>query len=135
MDDVFDQATTTTTTDLPAVRRQHVTAGYRDGISSAKHAHVQHGFDAGFPVGAQLGMRAGVVLGVLEGVVSANSTDERAKELYERAKRELVVQKVFVQTTADGKGDVCQELEGSGEAVVGSWEETVRQLLEGIRER
>lgn len=55
--------------DLPSLRRQHVTTGYREGISTSKGTHVQEGFDAGFPVGAQLGMRAGTVLGVLEGLV------------------------------------------------------------------
>ena len=55
--------------DLPSLRRQHVTTGYRDGISLSKGEHVQDGFDAGFPVGAQLGMRAGTVLGILEGVL------------------------------------------------------------------
>ncbi|KAI9927875.1 hypothetical protein ASPWEDRAFT_173527 [Aspergillus wentii DTO 134E9] len=55
--------------DLPSMRRQHVTAGYRDGISASKGEHVQNGFDAGFPVGAQLGMRAGTVLGIMEGVL------------------------------------------------------------------
>lgn len=54
--------------DLPALRRQHVTAGYRDGVSTSKGEHVQEGFDAGFPVGAQLGMRAGTILGILEGI-------------------------------------------------------------------
>ncbi|KAJ5594368.1 uncharacterized protein N7459_000576 [Penicillium hispanicum] len=54
--------------DLPSLRRQHVTAGYRDGIATSKGAHVQDGFDAGFPVGAQLGMRAGTILGILEGI-------------------------------------------------------------------
>lgn len=55
--------------DLPSLRRQHVTAGYRDGVTSSKNEHLQRGFDAGFPVGAQLGMRAGTVLGILEGIV------------------------------------------------------------------
>ena len=55
--------------DLPSLRRQHVTAGYRDGVSASKGEHVQHGFDAGYPVGAQLGMRAGTILGILEGIV------------------------------------------------------------------
>ncbi|KAJ5153158.1 Protein yae1 [Penicillium canariense] len=54
--------------DLPSLRRQHVTAGYRDGVSTSKGEHVQRGFDAGFPVGAQLGMRAGTILGILEGL-------------------------------------------------------------------
>lgn len=55
--------------DLPSLRRQHVTAGYRDGTSASKGAHVQDGFDGGFPVGAQLGMRAGTVLGIMEGLL------------------------------------------------------------------
>ncbi|RAH84775.1 hypothetical protein BO86DRAFT_356471 [Aspergillus japonicus CBS 114.51] len=68
--------TTTTTTapqnepsDLPSLRRQHVTAGYRDGLAASKSTQVQSGFDAGFPVGAQLGMRVGTILGILEGAI------------------------------------------------------------------
>ncbi|KAJ9294888.1 hypothetical protein DTO271G3_6450 [Paecilomyces variotii] len=60
--------------DLPSLRRQHVTAGYRDGVSAAKGQFVQDGFDAGFPVGAQLGMRVGTVLGILEGVLRGLET-------------------------------------------------------------
>ncbi|KAL2008999.1 hypothetical protein VTN00DRAFT_7193 [Thermoascus crustaceus] len=60
--------------DLPTLRRQHVTAGYRDGVSFSKGQHVQRGFDAGFPVGAQLGMRVGTVLGILEGVLRGLET-------------------------------------------------------------
>ncbi|KAL6237035.1 hypothetical protein BDW75DRAFT_204949 [Aspergillus navahoensis] len=110
--------------ELPSLRRQHVTAGYRDGISASKAEHVQHGFDAGFPVGAQLGMRAGTILGILEGVLkgydsspatvkkpgqrSASSTEttreadeakkvkcENILRLYEQAVKELNVQAVF----------------------------------------
>lgn len=63
-----DSTSTTEPSDLPSLRRQHVTAGYRDGVSTSKGEHVQRGFDAGFPVGAQLGMRAGTILGILEGI-------------------------------------------------------------------
>lgn len=55
--------------DLPSLRRQHVTAGYRDGIASSKSEHVQSGFDGGYPVGAQFGLRVGTILGILEGIV------------------------------------------------------------------
>lgn len=55
--------------DLPSLRRQHVTAGYRDGIATSKSEHVQRGFDAGYPVGAQSGLRAGTILGILEGLI------------------------------------------------------------------
>lgn len=61
--------------DLPSLRRQHVTAGYREGISASKAQHVQRGFDTGYPVGAQIGMRAGTVLGILEGI--ARGLEER----------------------------------------------------------
>ncbi|GAD92364.1 conserved hypothetical protein [Paecilomyces variotii No. 5] len=60
--------------DLPSLRRQHVTAGYRDGVSAAKGQFVQDGFDSGFPVGAQFGMRVGTVLGILEGVLRGLET-------------------------------------------------------------
>ncbi|KAJ5377542.1 uncharacterized protein N7496_004951 [Penicillium cataractarum] len=67
--DLRDESTSTAEpSDLPSLRRQHVTAGYRDGVSTSKGEHVQRGFDAGFPVGAQLGMRAGTILGILEGI-------------------------------------------------------------------
>ncbi|KAJ5768120.1 hypothetical protein N7533_000703 [Penicillium manginii] len=62
------QRPTADPSESPALRRQHVTAGYRDGVSASKGEHVQEGFDAGYPVGAQLGMRAGTILGILEGL-------------------------------------------------------------------
>jgi hypothetical protein len=62
------QKPTADPSESPALRRQHVTAGYRDGVSASKGEHVQEGFDAGYPVGAQLGMRAGTILGILEGL-------------------------------------------------------------------
>lgn len=63
-----DSSSTVEPSDLPSLRRQHVTAGYRDGVTVSKGERVQDGFDAGFPIGAQLGMRAGTILGILEGI-------------------------------------------------------------------
>ncbi|KAJ5464252.1 Essential protein Yae1N-terminal [Penicillium sp. IBT 31633x] len=63
------ESTSVEPSDLPSLRRQHVTAGYRDGSAASKGAHVQDGFDAGFPVGARMGMRAGTVLGIMEGLL------------------------------------------------------------------
>ncbi|KAJ5124147.1 uncharacterized protein N7515_007972 [Penicillium bovifimosum] len=95
--------------DLPSLRRQHVTAGYRDGTAASKGAHVQNGFDAGFPVGAQMGMRAGTVLGIMEGLLrgfeersgpgvvkkpgvrgTAESTDKDGVDGLQREKREQI---------------------------------------------
>lgn len=86
--DTLEIATSTTEpsdepSDLPSLRRQHVTSGYREGISTSKGEHIQRGFDAGYPVGAQLGMRAGTVLGILEGItrgLEAQSTSGVVKK-------------------------------------------------------
>ncbi|EEP83016.1 predicted protein [Uncinocarpus reesii 1704] len=162
LDDVFGSSPTYTTgfpadsshgasfsvaepSDLPSLRRQHVTAGYRDGVSAAKHEHVQRGFDAGFPVGGRLGMRVGVVLGVLEGLINCSnretaitngdggsSTDIRS--LYDLARAELDVQKVFgslinTDDESEQRQDPCVALEKAGEETVSKWEETVMKLI------
>ncbi|KAL2125024.1 hypothetical protein VTJ04DRAFT_1389 [Mycothermus thermophilus] len=57
--------------DLPRLRQEHHTAGYRDGIALAKSRAAQPGFDEGYPLGAELGARAGELLGVLEGLAAA----------------------------------------------------------------
>ncbi|KAL1988654.1 hypothetical protein VTN96DRAFT_8354 [Rasamsonia emersonii] len=119
--------------DLPSLRRQHVTAGYRDGISFSKSQHVQRGFDAGFPVGAQFGLRVGAVLGILEGVLKGLETRpssgpvkkrtaetktveseadrearekriEKVRQLYQTAVKELSVESVFGNVTAKEDG-------------------------------
>lgn len=99
--------------ELPFLRRQHVTAGYREGISASKGEHVQDGFDAGFPVGAQLGMRAGTVLGILEGVMRG----------YESRGASAVVKKLPSRTgaSATAAGGVKKgEGEGEGEGKQGT---------------
>ncbi|EEQ84488.1 essential protein Yae1, variant 2 [Blastomyces dermatitidis ER-3] len=123
--------------DLPFLRRQHVTAGYRDGISVAKGEHVQRGFDGGFPVGAELGLRVGTVLGVLEGLVATAAVAARragggrgdgdAKgsgtwrgagddiaAMFEAAKKELSVQNVFGAAAEDVGGEGVAEQTGNG---------------------
>ncbi|EXJ70184.1 uncharacterized protein A1O5_06252 [Cladophialophora psammophila CBS 110553] len=55
--------------DVPSLRRQHMTDGYREGLSVGKARVMQRGFDAGYPLGVELGLRVGKVLGVLEGVI------------------------------------------------------------------
>ncbi|EFR02838.1 hypothetical protein MGYG_05838 [Nannizzia gypsea CBS 118893] len=146
--------------DLPSLRRQHVTAGYRDGVAAAKGEHVQRGFDKGYPVGAELGIRAGVVLGVLEGLVKALSGGEEAPEkgkrkarvtaLYEGAKRELVLGRIFSleqqetvkekkraqqgggdeKNEEDEDGDPCVRLGQAGDTAVTQRKQTVLRAIE-----
>ncbi|KAE8355127.1 hypothetical protein BDV28DRAFT_163467 [Aspergillus coremiiformis] len=153
LDDIFGSSPPQSTaqaepSELPALRRHHKTAGYRDGVSAAKSAHVQIGFDAGFPVGAQLGLRAGTVLGIMEGVLrgldrrtasgsqrpvrGAGERDgetqarsekrERVLRLYQRAVRELGVVGVFAGGEGGEGGRPEERLRELGEAVVSGWE-------------
>lgn len=134
--------------DLPSIRRQHVTSGYRDGISVSKGANVQRGFDAGFPVGGDLGLRAGILLGILEGIFSAGQPagktggdneeqrdvlKKRAEEVYRSAKKELTVSGVFggLDQSENGDEDPVKRLGGEGERVLGLWEERVQLLVAG----
>ncbi|CAI7673235.1 unnamed protein product [Penicillium bialowiezense] len=120
--------------DLPSLRRQHVTAGYRDGTSSSKGLHVQEGFDAGFPVGAQMGMRAersgpGVVKKPVRGTAAAASSKntetndeeiaelrrqkrEQIRTLYQAALKELDVQAVFSGGEKEGATEVVPAGQG-----------------------
>ncbi|KAM5463500.1 Essential protein Yae1, N terminal [Microsporum audouinii] len=152
--DVFDSSDSPTEevsvlSDLPSLRRQHATAGYRDGVAAAKGEHVQRGFDRGFPVGAELGIRVGVVLGVLEGLVKAlsggaataavadgeqSASLDSVKTLYEAAKKELAIERVFSLETKDrdaerkaaedvDEDDPCVRLGQVGDTAVTRWED------------
>jgi hypothetical protein len=57
--------------DLPSLRRQHMTSGYREGLAIGKAQVMQQGFDSGYPFGVEIGLRTGTVLGVLEGILAA----------------------------------------------------------------
>ncbi|KAK3393555.1 hypothetical protein B0H63DRAFT_516741 [Podospora didyma] len=94
--------------DVPRLQQEHTTAGYRDGIATAKGASAQSGFDEGFGLGATIGAQAGQLLGMLEGLLGAvasssasksHSYDEkeisRLQDLLAEARRELSVQSVF----------------------------------------
>jgi hypothetical protein len=56
--------------DVARLRSTHNTAGYREGVSASKEAHVQEGFDEGYALGAEIGTRVGWILGALEGLVA-----------------------------------------------------------------
>lgn len=78
--------------DMPRLEREHVTAGYRDGVTAAKGTDVQAGFDEGFSLGAEVGKRVGEILGLLEGIHEAVGGDS---DLVARARGELAADKVF----------------------------------------
>lgn len=81
--------------DIRRLQGEHTTAGYREGVTVAKAASVQSGFDEGFGLGAALGLRAGEVVGVLEGLAAAVPGDERLTKLLGQASEDLAPQSVF----------------------------------------
>jgi Essential protein Yae1, N terminal len=89
--------------DIPRLRSEHSTAGYRDGLTTAKASTIQAGFDEGYSLGAVIGSRVGAVLGILVGVCIAvrktglDSETDRILALLERGSRELRIESVFAR--------------------------------------
>lgn len=81
--------------DLPSIKRQHMTDGYREGLSVGKAKVMQKGFDAGYPIGVEMALRAGKVIGSLEGVLAAKDIPDEKKVLVrkvlDQAKQELAI--------------------------------------------
>ncbi|KAF5118474.1 hypothetical protein DV454_000521 [Geotrichum candidum] len=75
-DDIWDsdsgegpiQGETNPVGDIPRLRREHHTAGYREAIAIAKDQYLQPGFDSGYPLGATVGLEVGAILGTLQGL-------------------------------------------------------------------
>lgn len=124
--------------ELPAVRRQHVNSGFREGISSSKTVYVQQGFDDGFPVGGGLGLRVGALKGVLEGFMGALAPDGEEyrdmRGLCEDMMADLDVANLFAKAQKGAKeGTDAREfpavLKMSANEVVEKWEALVGDML------
>jgi hypothetical protein len=84
--------------EIPRLRAQHNTSGYRDGIASSKSLHTQEGFDEGYSLGAVVGRKVGYILGVLGGIAVAlrNKDEEHSMERLEKeAREELTVEEIL----------------------------------------
>lgn len=81
--------------DLPTIKRQHMTDGYREGLSVGKAKVMQNGFDAGYPVGGSIALRAGKIIGCIEGIMAVKTLADAQRTLatkqYEQAKQELAI--------------------------------------------
>jgi hypothetical protein len=89
--------------EIPRLRSEHSTAGYRDGLTAAKASTIQAGFDEGYSLGAVIGSRVGAVLGILAGLCIAVGKTELGPErdrmlaLLERGSMELRTEFVFAR--------------------------------------
>ncbi|EJP68378.1 Uncharacterized protein HC256_007835 [Beauveria bassiana] len=87
-------------TDMSRLQAEHSTSGYREGVSVAKEASIQPGFDEGFSLGASIGQKAGHLIGILEGISNAleplgNDKSTEAAQLLSQAREDLSTQHIF----------------------------------------
>jgi hypothetical protein len=125
--------------DLPAMQRQHMTAGYREGLSDSKAKSMQGGFDEGYPIGFELGLRVGKIFGVLEGFVATFAKDKTGApiefvELYGRAKTELAISQLLHglddEVLAKSEFEV-KDLPLNSRELLQKWEELVTEIMKG----
>ena len=114
--------------ELPTVKRQHMTDGYREGLSIGKAKVMQNGFDAGYPVGMAIALRAGKILGCIEGFLASKDIGEDAKvaarRLFEKAKQELAIG-ILLKDISDQDAMQMTSVNTSIDTVLSRWEQTV----------
>lgn len=114
--------------DLPTIKRQHMTDGYREGLSIGKAKVMQKGFDAGYPIGVSIAMRAGKVLGCIEGVLAAKDLSDESRrtvrKLLDRAKQELAIT-ALLKDMNDQDIAGFESVPSSIQRVLGKWESEV----------
>ncbi|KAI1370692.1 hypothetical protein F4677DRAFT_344456 [Hypoxylon crocopeplum] len=130
--------------DTSRLRTQHITEGYRDGITTGKADSLQGGFDEGFGLGANVGLKAGHLLGLLEGIVDAlresGLHSALTDQLLSTATKELSTNSIFAEEywASDGNwtytvqgsrddGEVLFEDVASKHPVIMKWEKLVRE--------
>lgn len=111
--------------DLPTVKRQHMTDGYREGLSVGKAKVMQNGFDSGYPIGVSIALRAGKILGCLEGVVAIKDLNEETrapvKKMLEQARQDLAVSSLLRDMTDETIME-SSSIPDSVEIVLRKWE-------------
>ena len=123
--------------DLPSLRRQHITSGYREGLSIGKATVIQSGFDSGYPIGVEIALRAGKVIGLLEGMVAAlakveaGERREKVKAMLEKAKREMDVKELLrgVEDEVVAREGGLLEVVGG---MLGRWEREAEEVFETV---
>ncbi|KAL2418114.1 hypothetical protein ABEF95_001626 [Exophiala dermatitidis] len=136
--------------DIPSLRRQHMTDGYREGLAVGKARVMQAGFDAGYPFGVEIGLRVGKVLGILEGIVaSATSTNKTTTTIAiagssNSSKKGNVTMSIGVSADDDGaigvgsKVNICPDSSfdrgRSNSSSIGLDVQFVRSLLDRAKE-
>lgn len=144
--DVFDD-TVAHPSDMNRLQTEHSTAGYREGVNTAKEKSIQAGFDEGFSLGASIGLQAGQLLGTLEGIAEAlksrnDVTAAESDSLLTQAKADLTTTNIFspdywehdgnwkfqVKTTNDG-GEIVFSDVADAHPLVEKWQKIVDEQV------
>jgi hypothetical protein len=134
-DEAGGHATEEVLSEMPSMKRQHMTDGYREGLSTSKSKVMQAGFDEGYPIGVQIAMRAGPIFGVLEAYLACKSIDaipgirEKVQAAYKDAVRELDVGYIL-QTTDEEVLASLKTIPLSAQAALQYWEGKVSAVYE-----
>jgi len=121
--------------DLPTIRRQHMTDGYREGLAVGKAKVIQEGFDQGYPIGVEIGLRVGSILGILEGYLSSKSISlvpemkEGVQKVYTQAQSELAIPQLL-KGLDDETVAAAKIIPTHIEAVLQPWESLVHGILQ-----
>lgn len=124
--------------DIPSIKRQHMTDGYREGLSVGKAQVMQRGFDEGYSIGVQIGLRVGPILGVLEAFLSCNSIDanpgmrEKVEATYTDARHSLSIPELL-KNYDEGDIMAVKEIPTPIEMVIEFWEGKVTAVYEAVK--
>lgn len=120
--------------DLPSMKRQHMTDGYREGLEIGKAQVMQKGFDQGYPIGVSIACRAGKILGCFEGILAMKglSDSQRSKltKEYDTASQQLSITTLF-QNMDDQTLTQSSDIPECVEKVIHDWEVKVFQSDSG----
>jgi len=116
--------------DLPVMRRQHMTDGYREGLAIGKAKVMQKGFDDGYPIGVKMALRTGKVLGCLEGILAAKDLGDEVRasvqKIHAQAKQELAISNLMKDLNDEQVMQMNQDqVPTHVQGVLHKWEERV----------
>jgi len=133
-----DHTTEEVLSDLPSMKRQHMTDGYREGLSIGKARVMQSGFDEGYPIGVKIAMRVGPILGVLEAYLACKSIEaipgmrHIVKSTYDDALHDLSISNLL--DNQDEKTLLASKtIPEAAETIISFWEGKVTAVYETRR--
>jgi hypothetical protein len=115
------QSETNPVGDIPRLRREHHTAGYREAIAISKDQYLQAGFDSGYPFGATVGLEVGAILGTLQAL--------GLQSLERVAKGELSAEALFSNKFYDETDELARPKFTGSHPEVDRWKQKLAEIV------